>query len=68
MMIIPFASSGLSLDCLPPQSRAERARQEQAFYEQVVVSSAWKTALMRLSVPLMFALVGALAGLSTLIR
>lgn len=68
MMLIPFAPSGLSRDCLPPLSRAERARQEQIFYEQEAIAAPWKTALMRLSIPLMFALVGALAGLSLLVR
>jgi len=67
MRPIPFF--GLSSDALAPRSRADRAREEQAFYENHSNSTPWKTALKRLAtIPLVLGVFAAFVGLTHALR
>jgi hypothetical protein len=65
MKPIPFF--GPSPDSLAPRSRADLAREEQAFYE--AHAAPWKTPLKRLAaIPLVLAVFAAFIGLSHALR
>ena len=67
MTRIPFF--GLSADSLAPRSRADRAREEQVFYESHANSEPWKTALKRVAaIPLVLSVFAAFVGLSHALR
>jgi hypothetical protein len=67
MRSIPFF--GPSPDSLAPRSRADLAREEQAFYEAHANSEPWKTALKRFAaIPLVLAVFAAFVGLSHALR
>jgi hypothetical protein len=66
----PTLSFGpLTRDFPAPRSRADLAREEQAFYEDHANSEPWKTALKRLAaIPVAFAVFVAFVGLSHALR
>lgn len=67
MRPIPFF--GTSLDSLVPRSRADLAREEQAFYESHANSTPWKTALKRFAaIPVVLGVFAAFVGLSHALR
>jgi hypothetical protein len=68
MMPIPFAVPRASIEDLY-ESQSDRARKEQAFYEQEAIAAPWRSALKAL-VPMIiiFALSWALSDLAPLVR
>ena len=67
MRPIPFF--GPSPNPLASRSRADRAREEQAFYENYANSAPWKTALKRLAaIPVVLGVFAAFVGLSHALR
>jgi hypothetical protein len=67
MTPVPFF--GPSPDSLAPRSPADRAREEQAFYDLHANSEPWKTALKRLApIPVVLGILAAVVGLSHALR
>ena len=66
MMLVPFTSFADTTRSLSP---AERARQDQAFYDQEAHAEPWIVAAKRFApIPLMATVVAGLAGLSHALR
>ena len=69
MMPILFAATLASGESRSETSRADRAREEQASYEQEASAAPWKSAVKVLApVVIIFALTWALADLAPLVR
>lgn len=69
MLPVLFAVPSILRDNRSEKTRADRAREEQAFYEQEAIARPWKSALKVLApVVMIFGLTWAIAGLASLVR